>query len=392
MKKTCFVKMGVGGNSRAFTLVELLVVIAIIGILIALLLPAVQAAREAARRMQCTNNLKQLSLACQVYHDAHKAFPVGVDCWGNLNNDGWRAWFKYYSGWVFVTPFIEQAPLYELFANEFAKGVWNGTDYDGRQNIWDIPGEIRSSEAGFMKCPSDGRGNTLSGTNRSGNYVMSSGDYIIKVEGYGWGSGNGASFSRGAFQPLMWTSLADISDGTSNTACCSERCAGQGGQGQPAGLVKRGIVENVLFMSTTNHNGCELPGFVPQLCLNKLGTQGSYKSSETMMAENQQRWYDGQIAMTWFNTILAPNGPSCEMGGGHNSGALLPPTSFHTGGVNVSLCDGSVQFVSDTVSTGNLSGEAVGDNTGLCKRSGFSNFGAWGALGSKNGGESVTAF
>ena len=388
MKQTRFVKMGGWGNIHGFTLVELLVVIAIIGILIALLLPAVQAAREAARRMQCTNNLKQLSLACQVYHDAHKAFPLGTDCWGNLRADGWRVWAKFYSGWVFVTPFIEQAPLYELYSVQFARGVWNGVDgYDDRQSIWDIPAEIRSAAAGFMACPSDGRGNTLDGSNRSGNYVQNSGDYIIKIEGYGWGGGNGASFSRGAFQPMMWTTLADMSDGTSNTASCSERCVGQSG-----GLIKRGIVQSVLFLPNGNHNACELDGFYPQLCMDEVGSQGSYKAGSDIMGQGGSRWYDGQIAMTWFNTILPPNGPSCEYATGHNSGALLPPTSFHTGGVNIALCDGSVQFVSDTVSTGNLSGQLVGDNTGLCKRSGFSNFGAFGALGSRNGGESTTAF
>src|SRR5262245_64832193 len=89
---------------KAFTLVELLVVIAIIGVLVALLLPAVQAAREAARRSQCTNNLKQLGLAVHNYADANKgAFPVGEYSWG------WGTWL------VGLLPYIEQQNLYDLY-------------------------------------------------------------------------------------------------------------------------------------------------------------------------------------------------------------------------------------------------------------------------------------
>ncbi len=93
---------------RAFTLVELLVVIAIIGVLVALLLPAVQAAREAARRMSCTNNLKQMGLALHNYHDVHKTFPPNQHRWGLGEDMGW-----WYSGAINLLPYFEQAQIYD---------------------------------------------------------------------------------------------------------------------------------------------------------------------------------------------------------------------------------------------------------------------------------------
>ena len=108
MKNTKLIKMRWKGKLQAFTLVELLVVIAIIGILIALLLPAVQAAREAARRMQCTNHLKQLALAGHTFHDAYKRLPASYD------DEIWLSKPVWYGGWPgLLLPFFEQQAIYE---------------------------------------------------------------------------------------------------------------------------------------------------------------------------------------------------------------------------------------------------------------------------------------
>jgi len=388
-----------GGGNVAFTLVELLVVIAIIGILIALLLPAVQAAREAARRMQCSNNLKQLGLACQVYNDAHKSLPMGSDCWGAGTPAGSGS-FRRLSGWVLILPFIEQTALYEGFMTAYnlteRLPTAPNTDINGIR-VWDVEFEqVRQAPANFMACPSDGQANILRGTHRTGTYRMSGGDYCVKVEGYNWGQSNGASYSRGAFQPLMWTKLGDISDGTSNTISCSERLVGEGGNSTKRSIARAAV--NAI--GSTDHNVCwntESKTFNPQACMNLRGGNGGYVDptvgnfAQYFMEESGWRWYSGQTIMTWFSTILPPNAPSCSSntstqtngGGGHDDPALLPPTSNHTGGVNVALCDGSVQFVSDTIGTGTLSLKAI-------HGAGATPYGIWGAMGSRNGGESVS--
>ena len=130
-----------------FTLVELLVVIAIIGILIALLLPAVQAAREAARRTECNNNLKQLGLGLQNYHDTFRHFPPGAN---RADDDGW--------GWgAYVLPYIEQSGLYNRIVGAGVilpiKGSYNGGigGQDLRINRGDRAGRERLKE---FRCPS----------------------------------------------------------------------------------------------------------------------------------------------------------------------------------------------------------------------------------------------
>ena len=210
MKRTFGVKTG-------FTLVELLVVIAIIGILVALLLPAVQAAREAARRMQCTNNQKQLGLGLQNYHDVYKKLPPRIG--GNyvLN---WSP-----SGIMRLLPFIEQDPLYQQISNPLTIGTttyraFNVSSYDMNYLPW------KAKIAAFL-CPSDGlsTGGTDTSLGRC-SYHFSNGDY------FGWW---GDPTTRGPFE--VWSlypdwptwyqggvkELSAITDGTSNTIAITER-------------------------------------------------------------------------------------------------------------------------------------------------------------------------
>ena len=184
---------------RGFTLVELLVVIAIIGILIALLLPAVQAAREAARRSQCSNNLKQIGLALQNYHDTFKVFPPGALYDSSATSNGGDR----ISGWVLILPFMEAGTVHDLW--DFNYG------YDDAQNN---AGKKEAVDGLF--CPSKPRPEKATSSIAYGDYALSSGT----------GNINSATtnYWRGMFHQNTNCRFRDILDGTSNTIAAGEKC------------------------------------------------------------------------------------------------------------------------------------------------------------------------
>lgn len=195
---------------NGFTLVELLVVIAIIGILIALLLPAVQAAREAARRMQCANNLKQLGLAAHNYHDSLRSFPPGfmaIDHMGTVAG-GW-AWG------VFLMPYIEQSPL---------RDVLSPTKYTLSQVISDpalLP--MLQMKLGVFTCPSSPM-EALREFQGPGSQMVATGNYTCCRGFFSYsGATNLQKQNNGVFYAQSATSFRDVTDGTSNTFAFGER-------------------------------------------------------------------------------------------------------------------------------------------------------------------------
>jgi len=216
---------------RGFTLVELLVVIAIIGILVALLLPAVQAAREAARRSSCTNNLKQLALSVHNYHDTFRVFPPGF-LWNSAISDVGERQRTY--GWgVMVLPQIEQGSLYDRLdtANRSMRQIF--VDANERP-LLQVPLDV-------FRCPSDtgsvytggGPGTTSTNDHNVGNgWPVARANYL-GVYGYNGDpisiAGNttigiwGDSPGDGLFYRNSTTRFSDITDGTSSTLMLGER-------------------------------------------------------------------------------------------------------------------------------------------------------------------------
>lgn len=181
----------------AFTLVELLVVIAIIGILVSLLLPAVQAAREAARRMKCSNNLKQLGLALHNYHDTYGKFPIGAADIAISRRTPWMP---------SLLPFIEQTALYDRYVSAALTFSASGSN----NLISNIDRKVRDVIVPSLSCPSDPNspGNTRG---YHGNYVALDGNAVGVTD-----NAAGVMFRNSRIR------IADITDGTSNTLAFAE--------------------------------------------------------------------------------------------------------------------------------------------------------------------------
>ena len=204
---------------RGFTLVELLVVIAIIGVLVALLLPAVQSAREAARRMQCTNNVKQLSLAMHNYHSSYLAFPQGTmqgpgdSAATRLPSDPAR-WYDDFSWLAHVGPFIEQQNWYNLF--DFKLSVSHPSQEAGRRTLISSFG-----------CPTDG---LVKNEWTSGQWCRVRSNYVVNWGNTGFMQKDHSSLVFGGAPFTFRTSMtiAELRDGTSNTLFVSETLTPKG--------------------------------------------------------------------------------------------------------------------------------------------------------------------
>lgn len=198
-------------QQRGFTLIELLVVIAIIGVLVGLLLPAVQQAREAARRTSCVNNMKQLGLAIHNYKDVNKVLPAGWKRPADLTNFSYRNFW----GWgTFILPFTEEAALYDQI------------DFDWQWvNVGNANAGISTTPLAGRCCPSDTMGllNTKENNNGKSNYLGSFGNKPINSSNFT------TAANRGVFTENSSVRFRDITDGTSQTIMLGERVGDRSG-------------------------------------------------------------------------------------------------------------------------------------------------------------------
>ena len=392
-----------GSASRGFTLVELLVVIAIIGMLVALLLPAVQAAREAARRMQCTNHLKQLSLACHTMHDSRGYFPsiawqreLSVDHniamgWVPERNSQLTHLSGMMSAFVSLMPFIELTAPYDLVVAGIRRGYSESTstseiplttDYLYEITPWyplscpDISNNVFDNiRASVFRCPSDGNGSPSSTWPAKGNYRVCQGDH------YNW---IGAPITRGVFgNGAYYTAdIAGITDGTSNTVLMSESVVAP--DGAPVNTARGG-------MATVAGRTARSPSH----CRAKLNSNGTIADPAPNYVRFGKHWSCGRPPFTVFSTLMPPNTLTCWHDNVENGWVAPHAASYHTGGVNTAFADGAVRFVSDAVSVDGsdviLPYDHVHNgltNYAVSPSAGPSPYGVWGALGTRNQGES----
>lgn len=328
-----------------FTLVELLVVIAIIGILVALLLPAIQAAREAARRTECVNNMKQFAIAAHNYHDVYNTFPrhayvglgtgsgcrpaVGATC------ESWRAW-QGFSAHSMLLPYMEQEALF----NEIN---FSPSWYGNPPSVWNqrVDAFICPSTA----LPAPGTTNNIWAGGPGCNYAVSVGPTLY------WASGSSTAHP-GAFQAHHETKMAEFIDGTTNTILAAEITTGDGSW-------------NGMFFAGESVADRQYPGAHPwnapnlsEAAMNAWGDsclQHITANPNRHLGSNGWGWLGSNYTQTVFNTVAPPNwqypnciaigppGYSCDRDG------LYASRSYHSGGTVHVMGDGSTQFFSDNI-------------------------------------------
>jgi prepilin-type N-terminal cleavage/methylation domain-containing protein/prepilin-type processing-associated H-X9-DG protein len=316
-------------SHSGFTLIELLVVIAIIAILIGLLLPAVQKVREAASRIKCQSNMKQVALALQAYHDALGTFPIGTTCNPStgLNRVSWM---------VYLLPFIEQNNLYQSV--NIAVGIdgsaTNDAAYSHSVPVYCCPSDSLGTFPGWSGGTPLSRSNVVGCFSADG--IMMSSDSVFYYDGT-----KDPSSKLSLFNYNVTRRIASVTDGTSNTTAISEVIAGPTGLWDQRGNWSDSWGAQYSQLYTPNS---PVPDAVWSVVANT-----TYNFCATTSGQPVLNAPCSGSAPTWGSEIYSAR-------------------SYHPGGVNVGLVDGSVRFMTNSVSVA-----------------------AWQGLGSINGGEVIDA-
>ncbi|MGO9601414.1 MAG: DUF1559 domain-containing protein [Isosphaeraceae bacterium] len=332
---------------RGFTLIELLVVIAIISVLIALLLPAVQSAREAARRIQCTNNLKQLGIALHNYHSAVGSFPVGYI---SPQASAPLISFPDHYAWSVLaqmSAYVEQTSLYNAINFNFPVRTAPGYPDFGVPpfSIFPVNTTAVSIIVSLYLCPSDSA-QAPDPTSGPTNYVFCTGDGLTGPNGPG-----DPTLANGVFILGPPQTMASITDGSSSTVACSEQLLGVLGPATATVMPsdpRRALSQDA--NTTPDDAGCAAP----------VGWE----------LDKGVGWWEGGMRSTLYNHYLTPNSRNYDCMGPQNPlrPAWKAARSNHPGGVNALFCDGHVAFVKESV-----------------------NLATWRGLSTRNGGEVISA-
>jgi prepilin-type N-terminal cleavage/methylation domain-containing protein len=394
-------------SQTGFTLVELLVVIAIIGVMVGLLLPAVQAAREAARRMSCGNNFKQIGLAIHNYHAAYDRLPqqgsgtynipAGGALYDTVGTSAVPGGNSYYrlSFLVGITPFIEQQALWEQISSPYVTttGVWAAmgplptttvailTANHYKPWITDVSGYRCPSDPG-QGLPSLGRtnyacswGDANHATRDAETYVNQAGVVNATNAGYVTIS------SRGAFVYRKKSAFRDILDGLANTIMCGEIVTDLGDRdirSTPANAGGR----TALQWQVGGVLRCR--GFIDPLRPRFWNaTQGVAPFVEDRRGS---KWMAANTVYSAFFTMLPPNTETCYHGN-HHEEYITSVSSHHQGGAHVLMGDGAVKFITDSIEAGNSSSPQV--KIAELPAGTKSPFGLWGALGTRGTKETL---
>ena len=384
---------------RGITLVELLIVIVVMALLVVLAVAIIGRAREASRRQQCQNNLKQLSLAVHNFHDSTKKLPKAnyqpqfcADKHFNAET-GTYGNRELYGILPVLMPYIESNPYYGLLSTELQKEGDALTPWDAQwHNIKPTKGKFSDYKAisqvrsSIFLCPSDPMSYNHSATDFGRtSYHGCRGDIWVD-----WLSPS----TRGVFVsgPNDPISLSDIVDGTSNTMTFAECAIGNnhGGKNSP---VRGGLAYGMPYGADA----------VPMRCLERAD-----KNGKRVLTGDQNHdvltdakgpglcWLSGLQVNDQFFAILPPNSPSCSSESNWQNLAMISASSYHVGGCNVAFADGSVQFVNNDVDCGDLSQSALDYHEyGKSQKYGDiyesvekmtteeSPWGVWGALGAR---------